>query len=383
MNIAIEGHCDPAFESVAEVFASNFDRGLEVGASVAASVDGELVFDLWGGHADAEASMPWTEHTLANLYSTTKPMAALCVHLLADREQLDLDTPVADYWPEFAAAGKQDVLVRHLLCHAAGLSGLDVAVTAQEMYDHDRIAGLLAAQAPWWEPGTQSGYHVVTYGYLLGELVRRVTGVSLGEYFHTEIAEPLDADLLIGVPVGDLDRLADVVPLPGGEALNLAPGQDTISGRSFARPPLIAAEANTRAWQQAELPAVNGYANARSVVRAQTPMACAGEAFGVTLLSPGAVDRALTEQNWGVDVVLGGPMRYALGYGLAQPEMPLGANPDAAFWGGWGGSMVVIDPAAHTCFGYVPNRMLGALLGDERLAGLFSAFLAAQDNAKR
>jgi CubicO group peptidase (beta-lactamase class C family) len=249
------------------------------------------------------------------------------------------------------------------------------------MYDHDRIAGLLAAQAPWWEPGTQSGYHVVTYGYLLGELVRRVSGVSLGAYFRTEIAAPLGADLLIGVPADDLARLAEVVPLPGGEVLNLAPGQDTIAGRSFAHPPLIAAEANTPAWQQAELPAVNGYANARSVVRAQTPMACGGTAFGVTLLSTDTVERAFTEQTWGVDVVLGGPMRYALGYGLAQPEMPLGANPDAAFWGGWGGSMVVIDPAARTCFGYVPNRMLGALLGDERLAGLFGAFLEARESS--
>lgn len=376
-----EGHCDPAFERVADIFADNFDRGLEVGASVAASVDGELVVDLWGGHADAAMSRPWTEHTLANLYSTTKPMAALCVHLLADRGRLDLDDPVAQYWPEFAEAGKQRVLVRHLLCHAAGLSGLDVEVTPQEMYDHDRIARLLAGQAPWWEPGTQSGYHVVTYGYLLGELVRRVAGVSLGEFFRTEIAEPLDADLHIGVPSRDLGRLAQVVPLPGMPALNLAPGEDTIMSRSFTRPPLVAAQANTREWQQAELPAVNGYGNARSVVRAQTPMACGGTAFGVGLLSEGAVEAALAEQTRGVDVVLGGPMRYALGYGLAQPEMPLGANPDAAFWGGWGGSMVVIDPAARTCFGYVPNRMLGALLGDERLAGLFGAFLGAQEDA--
>jgi CubicO group peptidase (beta-lactamase class C family) len=377
----IEGYCDPAFERVAETFSSNFERGLEVGASVAASVDGELVFDLWGGHANASASTPWTEHTLANLYSTTKPMAALCVHLLADRGQLDLDTPVAAYWPEFASAGKRDVLVRHLLCHAAGLSGLDVAITVEEMYDHDRIAGLLAVQAPWWEPGTQSGYHVVTYGYLLGELVRRVSGVSLGAFFRAEIAEPLGADLLNGVTADDIARLAEVVPLPGGEVLNLAPGQDSIPGRSFAHPPLIAAEANTRAWQQAELPAVNGYGNARSVVRAQTPMACGGTAFGVTLLSTDSVDRAFTEQTFGVDVVLGGPMRYALGYGLAQPEMPMGANPDAAFWGGWGGSMVVIDPAARTCFGYVPNRMWGALLGDERLAGLFGAFLEARESS--
>lgn len=380
--MVVDGHCDPAFARVGEIFADNFDRGLEVGASVAISVDGELVVDLWGGHADAEMSTPWAEHTLANLYSTTKPMAALCVHLLADRGGLDLDDPVARHWPEFAEAGKQGVLVRHLLCHAAGLSGLDVDVTIQEMYDHDRIARLLAAQAPWWKPGTQSGYHVVTYGYLLGELVRRVAGVSLGEYFRIEIAQPLNADLHIGVPASELERLADVVPLPGAEVLNLAPGQDTITSRSFARPPLIAAEANTRAWQQAELPAVNGYGNARSVVRAQTPMACGGTAFGVELLSARAVEVAFTEQFRGVDVVLGQPMRYALGYGLAQPEMPLGANRDTAFWGGWGGSMVTVDTVARTCFGYVPNRMLGALLGDERLAGLFGAFLEAQEGAK-
>ncbi|NJN51381.1 MAG: beta-lactamase family protein, partial [Gammaproteobacteria bacterium] len=193
----VAGQCDQKFEAVKSAFAANFADGNELGASFAATVNGEVVVDIWAGDAD-ESGRAWQADTIVNVYSTTKTMTALCALLLADRGELDLAAPVARYWPEFAAAGKADIEVRHLLSHSAGLSGIERPVAGKDLYDWDKIVGLLAAQAPWWSDRSQSGYHALTQGYLVGEVVRRVTGQSLGQFFAAEFAGPLDADFHIG-----------------------------------------------------------------------------------------------------------------------------------------------------------------------------------------
>jgi len=196
----IQGTCDERFAQVREVLASNLDAGLDLGASVAVFLAGDPVVDIWGGYIDEEKTQPWQQDTIINVWSTTKTMAALCCLILADRGELDLKAPVARYWPEFAAASKEGVELRHLLSHTAGLSGWTEPVSLEDLYDWDKATSLLAAQEPWWSPGTASGYHAITQGYLVGEVVRRVTGQTIGNFFADEVAGPLGADFHIGTP---------------------------------------------------------------------------------------------------------------------------------------------------------------------------------------
>lgn len=362
----VHGSCDDAFGPVRDAFIGNFDQGNEVGASVAVTHHGRPVVDLWAGDAD-QAGRPWEQDTIVNVYSTTKTMAATCVLMLADRGEIDLDAPVADLWPEFRANGKAGVLVRHVMSHSAGLSGFEPAITATDLYDWDRVCELLAAQAPWWEPGARSGYHAITQGYLQGELVRRATGRSVGTFFHDEVAAPLGADFHIGLPASEDHRVADLVPPDLSAALGTGAIQpDTLAARTLLSCPLDATEPRTRAWRGAEIPAAGGTGNARSVARVHSALACGGEADGVRLMSADAVERILEEQISGTDGVLGVPMRFGMGFGLMSDLIPLSPNKRAFFWGGWGGSLAVIDLDAEVSVAYVMNRMGDGLAGDVR-----------------
>ena len=360
----IQGECDPSFEPVRTAFAANFEAGQEVGASVAVTLDGEPVVDLWAGDAD-EDGRPWERDTIVNVWSTTKTMAATCMLMLADRGDIDLDAPVATYWPEFAAAGKERVTVAHVLGHTAGLSGWDPAITPETLYDWDTTTGILAAQAPWWEPGTASGYHAITQGFLEGEVLRRVTGRTLGTFFREEVAGPLGADFHIGLPESEDGRAGRVIP-PGEQPGELGVDLDSIAGRSLLSCPLTGAEPNARAWRAAEVPAAGGTGNARSVARVHSALANGGTVDGVTLLSPEGVERIFTEQCHDVDQVLGVKMRLGTGFGLMSDLVPLSPNARACFWGGWGGSLAVIDLDARLSVAYVMNRMAGGLVGDVR-----------------
>jgi CubicO group peptidase (beta-lactamase class C family) len=294
-------------------------------------------------------------------------MAATCVLMLADRGEIDLDAPVADLWPEFGANGKAGVLVRHVMSHSAGLSGFEPAITATDLYDWDRVCELLAAQAPWWEPGARSGYHAITQGYLQGELVRRVTGRSLGTFFRDEVAGPLGADFHIGLPASEDHRVADLVPPDLSAALGTGAIQpDTLAARTLLSCPLDATEPRTRAWRGAEIPAAGGTGNARSVARVHSALACGGEVDGVRLMSADGVERILEEQISGTDGVLGVPMRFGMGFGLMSDLIPLSPNKRSFFWGGWGGSLAVIDLDAEVSVAYVMNRMGDGLAGDVR-----------------
>lgn len=334
MGTTLEGEWDDRFGRVAEALAAVLDAG-DGGASAAVFLDGVPVADVWGGYADQAQTVEWRPDTITNVYSTTKPMVALCALILADRGELDLDAPVARYWPEFAASGKQDVLVRHLLGHTAGLADLDQSITVADLYDWPKVTASLAAQAPQWTPGTGGGYHSISFGFLVGEVIRRITGSSAGEYFAREVAGPLGADFHIGLAPEHDHRVAPLIPAPQGD-----------------KPPgflVGVADANSTAFRRAQVPAISGFGNARSVGAVQSVLACGGTTGGVRLLSPDGCERVFREQFNGVDRLLGMPVRYGLGYRLEGRTCS---------WGGWGGSLVLVDFDHRMTVSFVMNQVL-------------------------
>lgn len=368
----VHGTCEPQFEAVRETLSGQLDSGADVGASVAVYLHGEPVVDIWGGWADAEKTQPWERDTLTNVWSTTKTMTFLVALMLHDRGELDFHTPVATYWPEFAANGKEDVEVRHVMGHTAGLCGWEEPLAPEELADWDLCTARLAAQAPWWEPGTASGYHALTQGYLIGEIVRRITGDTIGTYFAREVAKPLEADFHIGLPAGEDSRVSNVIPPP---PLNPADFEGQVPDfmlKTFLNPPIDATMAHHEWWRRAEIPAANGQGNARSVAAVQSLVAGRGEARGVRLLSAAGTDPIFEVQADGVDKVLGVPQRIGMGYGLSNPpDMPLG--PRACYWGGYGGSVIIVDQDAELAVCYVMNRMESGLVGDLRGTNIVAA----------
>ncbi|MFN3213176.1 MAG: serine hydrolase domain-containing protein [Henriciella sp.] len=368
--VEIHGHCADKFAGVKTAFETNFTAHDEIGASVAITHEGEFVVDLWAGHLSRDKTQTWDENTITNVWSSTKTMAAMSLLVLADRGEVDLHAPAAKYWPEFAAAGKDKVEVRHFLSHMAGLSGMDTKVEGDALYDWDWITRELAAQAPWWEPGTASGYHALTQGHLIGEIVRRVTGQSIGAFFASEIAGPLGADFHIGTGDEHASRISPLTPPPE----NVRPANDgSVASKTFANPPIEATRAMEPGWRKAEIPAANGHGNARSIVRAQTAMANGGEAFGKRILSEAGTRRIFEPQSNGTDLVLGIPVMFGMGYGLNNPAAPLGPNKHIAYWGGYGGSIVIVDQDARLCISYVMNRMEQGTTGDVRGLSLVMA----------
>jgi CubicO group peptidase (beta-lactamase class C family) len=369
----IQGSVEPGFEAVRDTLSANLDSGADVGASVAVILDGKTVVDIWGGHRDEARSEPWQRDTIINVWSTTKTMAALCALVLADRGELDFHSPVARYWPEFKENGKEGVEVAHVLGHSSGLSGWQEPMQPSDLYDWDKATSLLAAQEPWWEPGTASGYHAITHGYLVGEIVRRITGRSIGAFFDDEIARPLGADFHIGTGSEHDERVAKVVPPPPLPMEGLDP--DSIAVRTLTNPLLSAEQSWEVEWRRSEIPAAGGHGNARSVATVQSVLACGGEVNGVRLLSEAGCEAALEEVSYTTDLVLGLPLRYGMGYGLNSADTPLSPNPRACFWGGWGGSLVLVDLDTHMVVAYVMNKMGEGTLGDFRGAGIaFAAY---------
>jgi CubicO group peptidase (beta-lactamase class C family) len=365
----LHGTCDARFEALRSALARNLDSGEELGASLVIDADGDIVVDLWGGFCDEKRTTPWSEHTITNVWSTTKTVTSLAALMLVDRGELDVDAPVARYWPEFAAQGKQDILIRHLLSHSSGVSGLDQPAVVEDLYDWPTSTSRMAAQAPWWEPGTASGYHALNYGHLVGEVVRRVSGKMLKQFVAEEIAGPLGADFQIGAAESDWDRIADVVPPPPlpYDVTALDPASPTV--RTLTGPSIAAEVANTPDWRRADLGAVNGHGNARSVARVMSAVARGGEVDGVRLLSPQTIDLIFREQQNGIDVVLGVPLRLGIGYGLPQPELlPWLPDEKICFWGGWGGSMIIMDVGRRMTISYMMNNMGPGVIGSDRSA---------------
>ena len=370
MTVEIHGFCEPRFEKYKDAFLQNFKDRLEVGASSAVTINGKYVVDVWAGHKDAAKTTPWEKDTIVNVYSSTKVMTTLCVHMLVDRGLLDVEQHVAKYWPEFAQNGKEKLLVKYLLAHTSGLPGWDTPITQEDLYDWDKVTGLLAAQKPWWEPGTASGYHAFTQGYMLGELVRRITGKSPGTFFREEVAEPSGADFHIGLPEEHDNRVAKLIPpeMPEGGDIPFEP--TSIVMKVFTNPILdpTLSFLKSRGWLGAEIPSANGQGNARSMARVGSIVACGGSLDGKKYLSIDTIEKAIKEQIYGTDLVIG-PIRWGLGWALISKGAPYPPNWEtrrACWWGGAGGSAISMDLDAKVCFTYAMNKMFAGLTGDLR-----------------
>jgi CubicO group peptidase (beta-lactamase class C family) len=370
----IHGTFDERFAPVADVLSANLDRGADVGASVCVVHDGKTVVDIWGGTIDEDGT-PWAEDTIINVWSTTKTMTFLSALLLADRGELDFHAPVATYWPEFAANGKEAIEVRHLMAHTAGLAGWVEPIEEADLYDWEKATSLLAAQAPLWEPGTKSGYHALTQGYLVGEVIRRITGgTTVGQLFAKEIAGPLGADFHIGTGPEHDHRVALVIP--PGETFGEQIGHlDPALADAMSHPPTDARWSWSEEWRRAEIPAAGGHGNARSVARVQSVLSHGGEVDGIRLLSPEGCDVVFEQQISGEDLILPLPVTFGMGYGISSPEMPIGPNDRTCFWGGWGGSIVINDLENRLTVAYVMNKMGEGTTGDDRGIGVvFAAY---------
>ena len=375
----VNGHVEPGFELVRAAFAANFERHGDVGAACCVYRAGRPVVDLWGGLADRDAHRPWERDTVALVFSTTKGVTAIAVNLLVQRGELDLDAPVAKYWPEFAANGKDAIPVRWLLSHRAGLADVTATLTLDEVLAWDPVVEALAAQAPIWDPGTQHGYHVRSYGWLLGEVVRRVTGMSMGEFVARELAGPLHLDLWIGLPERVEPRVARLlapIELSDPEAKKVYDAfmeSDALLGRAMTGPSNLFHYDdmwNRPELHRAQMPSSNGISSARAVARLYA--ACIGEIDGVRLLQAATVAQATEEQSRGTDAVLGMPTRFGLGFSL-PPMLSPAAGPGAFGHPGAGGSLGFADPDAGVAFGYVMNQMQLGLTGDRRTETLVAA----------
>ena len=365
--VAVQGTCDPQFDRVRDEFEHNFsDRG-EVGASVAITFDGRTVVDLWGGVADPVSQAPWERDTVVVVWSSTKGATALSAHVLVDRGELDLDSPVARYWPEFAQGGKAEIPVRMLLNHQAGVPAVREQLPQGAFYDWELMSSALAKEIPFWTPGLQHGYHGLTFGFLVGEVIRRVSGLTPGRFFKEEIADPLDLDFQLGLPESDEARVSHTIPQPPPDPANLSPMERAVftdptsptflmlmNNGGYMQP----GECDTRAAHAAELPSTGGVSNGRGLAGLYAPLANGGAG----LLSEGAIRRMSAVESAGINATILLPTRWALGYVKSidnrrfGPDNSVILSEEAFGHPGFGGSIGFADPRARMSFGYAMNK---------------------------
>ncbi|HUW00713.1 MAG TPA: serine hydrolase domain-containing protein [Acidimicrobiales bacterium] len=366
---AIHGFCDERFAPLEEMFRANQDDEIDAGASLAVTLDGEFVVDLWAGTTDYELKEPWVEDTLVYVFSTSKVMVNIAVLMTYDRGLLDLDAPIVEYWPEFGQNGKDRITTRQILVHKSGLPGFGRPIGWDEIHDWDHMIGVLEAAELWYEPGTVAHYHPLTYGFLLGELVHRTAGVAFADFFAREVAAPMGADFHFGL----------TAPEDQARVAELWPADPETTNEAVDDP--VMAELEEGLWvvperMAAVMPSTNGIGNARSIARICSMMATGGELEGRRYLSKATIDEAGTEQSFEDDRMLG-PCRYGLGFGLDSEYFP-GPSPTAMHWGGYGGSLATMDPATGISAGFAPNRLLadpepdGAPMMQDRLSRLIS-----------
>jgi CubicO group peptidase (beta-lactamase class C family) len=363
----IGGWCEPRFAAVREAFAANFAGRGETGAAACLALHGTVVADLWAGRAGPGPGRPWRRDTLVNVFSVGKGLIAACTARLIGERRLDPDAPVARYWPQFGAAGKGAVTLRQLLSHQAGLPALRDPLPDGSMLDWPVMTRALAAEPPWWPPGSGHGYHVNTFGFLAGEVIRRVTGTTVGTVLREQIAGPLGADVHIGLPAAQHGRVAEfdwpVPPAPAAAPWDSGPpataAQRQMIANAYANPAGLSGlgVVNTAAWRAAEVPSANAHATAAGVARVYAALAGGGAVDGVRVVDSAALADAVAEQVYGEDLVLRRPSRFGLGFQLTQPERPLGAGPRAFGHFGAGGSVGLCDPDAGVAFGYVTSLM--------------------------
>ena len=368
----IEGICDPRFAGVRDAFATGFAQGLEHGGGVSVVVHGKTVVDLWGGHADAARARPWRQDTLVNVWSCTKGVVALAIAMLVERGKLDYAAPVARYWPEFAAGGKERITLDHVMSHQAGLNGLAVPMDEAGLLAWTPFVDALAAMSPLWEPGSRCIYHALTYGHLAGEVLRRVDGRSMGRFIAEEIAGPLGADFHVGLPASEDARAAEMIEGPKTsdwvESVRASPfphAGDNPTPRALAP--------NDRVWRAAEVPGGNGQSTAHALARICGMMAAGGVWEGKSLIGSTAIEEAARPRIRGMDDSFALPTAFAAGYQMEDPTYVGRASPQTFGHSGWGGAIGFADPAAGVGFGYVTNRMLGFDDMDPRRKGVIDA----------
>jgi CubicO group peptidase (beta-lactamase class C family) len=357
----IAGTCEPQFSAVREAFAGNFSQHGEPGAAVAISLHGRPVVDLWGGWSDLAQTRPWAQDTLVNVFSVGKALTAVCMMQLCERGVTDIASPVARYWPEFAAHGKDTITIRHVMSHRAGLPAIREPLADGAMLDWTAMTDALARQTPWWEPGTAHGYHVNTFGYLLGEVAKRASGKTIGELLRENVAGPLNADVHIGLPDAEHARVADFRWPPGRPNPPVDRSDDTalMKWNTYWNPPGLSGSGwvNRPEWRRAEIPSTNGHGTARGVARVYAALADGGEIDGVRVLSSERLLEASTEHSCGNDLILERTTRFGLGFQLTHPERLLGPNPRSFGHFGAGGSLGFCDPDSGIAFGYITCDM--------------------------
>lgn len=372
----IDGYLDSRFSLVADAFMEGFRSGRDLGAAAAVIIDGMTVVDVWHGHADRGRKRPWASDTLVCQFSVTKALATVCVLQAIDRGLFSLDQPVIDVWPEFAAFDKDAVTVRHLLAHRAGMIGFHHTMPADLFYDWDRTVAALAAERPWWEPGSSHGYHARTFGFLLGETLRRASGSSLAQWLRREVTGPCNADFHIGLTDVELRRCADIVParMQAGEAIPAEAGRlmkriadrGSLAHAAFQNPTQALGYMNSEVFRRAELPSANGHGTALATARVLDRLSA--------LISTDLLAEATSTQSEGHDAVLGSPTRFGLGFMLHDQACPMGRQPGAFGHAGAGGSVAFHDPALRLSVCFAMNQIQpGVIVGGTSAAALTDA----------
>ncbi|KAI1426919.1 beta-lactamase [Xylaria sp. FL1777] len=378
----VHGKCTPQFDKVPSLLQQFIESGEEIGASIAVNVDGEDVVNIWGGYADPETKQPWAEDTIIGVASSSKTVSSLAVLMLVDSGAISVYDKVSKYWPEFAANGKENVEIRHLLSHTSGVAGWDDKVTMDEICDPITSAAKLASQAPWWEPGTASAYHAWNFGHLLSEIVRRVTGMGLKQFIAEKISAPLGADFQLGILEKDAPRAAHLtIPTSSGPAPDFKPGP--LFMKAIANPMMPPEVGKRPAWRQGEIGASNGYSNAHAMNKILSTVTLAGHE-GIPehkrLLSKSTVDLIFEEQSRGMDLAIGVPIRFGIGYAIkgdgdwVDDWMPAG---DIAYWGGSGGSLGIMDVGRKVTITYAMNKRSPSLIGNAAAKAYIGAIYEA------
>ena len=380
MTSVVDGTCADAFSPLRDLFESNLADGTDRGASVAVVHDGELVVDLWGG--ESRPGVPWERDTITQVWSVTKTMAALALLTQVEKGLIDLDAPVARYWPEFGAAGKEGVLVKQVLGHTSGVPGWDAPITIEGILDLEASEAVLAAQEPWYPPGSAPAYQIVCHGHLLDGIVRGATGRSVAEILHDDIMAPLGGGFRLGVPADELDLCADLTnPPPSGIDYSQM-GPDHFLMRTILNP-LLAPEqvCNTPAWRQGAVGGAGGHGNARGIAQAQALVSHGGEYGGLRLLSPGTIEKIFEVQAEGTDLLLGVPVRFGAGYALPMASAPAIPSGRVCWWTGYGGAIVVNDLDSRTTFAYAENKLADHMVASPRTDAYVTTAFGCLENA--
>ncbi|KAL2862430.1 serine hydrolase domain-containing protein [Aspergillus lucknowensis] len=387
---SIQGHCDPHFAPVRDILAQNLSSEKELGASICVSIHGKPVIDVWGGHATPARDRPWEQDTIVPVWSISKTITALAALLLIDRGQLDPDDPVAKYWPAFDTEDKRPILVRHLLAHTAGLPSWEPEIDFDTLFNVPLATEKLLSQKPWWEPGSVSGYHLISHGHLLNGLIERVAGKPLGEFVREELSLPRGADFHMGITdEKEWARIGELLPAPeipreALEAAAKAPGGPSIAVRAFMGFRMQAAYSATPEFRRSGIGSIGGFSNAKGFNRILDIITLGGEVDGVRYLKPETVDLIFQTQTEGPDLILGDNLKMGIGFGLANGTvdwMPTGRR--VCFWGGWGGSLAVMDLDRGVTFTYAMNRMEQGTLGNSNAHAYIKAVYKVLDGIEQ